>query len=421
MAFGCTDPVSEGGEDEFWVQDWDVCGVNQKYPGSFGNAGCLSAPSAPSYYHPVNPCRLLDTRTSNGGHPGKLGTGESFSLVTTGRCGLPAAGVLAVVLNTTVTQPTASSFLTLYPSDASRPLSSNLNFTPGETRPNAVTVRVGADGRVRIYNSSGATHVIVDIAGWYGTSPTGGALYNPVNPARILDTRNGTGGISGKVGSGPVTFKVAGKGGVPSSGVSAVVVNTTVTGPTDSSFLTLYPADASSAPTASNLNYSAGQTVANLVTVKVSASGDIKIRNAVGSTHVILDVAGWYGANGQFFRATTPARAMDTRIGTGGRTGTLPAGWEQALNPTIVGGLPTAGVMAVAVNLTVTQTTASGYLSLYQSYDVNLGRSSNLNFVAGQTVANAAIVNMPQGETFHVFNHAGQSHVIVDVAGWFGP
>jgi hypothetical protein len=421
MSFDCSDPVAVGGEGEFWVQDWDVCGVNQKYPGSFGDAGCLSAPSAPSYYHPVNPCRLLDTRSSNGGHPGKFGAGESFSLATSGRCGLPAAGVLAVVLNTTVTGPTASSFLTLYPSNASRPNSSNLNFAAGETRPNAATVRVGNDGKVRIYNSSGSTHVIVDIAGWYGISPTGGALYNPLNPARILDTRNGTGGISGKIGSSPVTFKVAGKGGIPSTGVSAVVVNTTVTGPTQGSFLTMYPADAAGVPAASNLNYGLGQTVANLVTVKVSAAGEIKLSNFAGSTHVILDVAGWYGANGQFFRATTPARAMDTRIGTGGRTGTIPGGFEQVLDPTEVGGLPTGGVTAVAVNLTATQPTSPGYLSLYQTYNVNLGRSSNLNFTAGQTVANAAIINMPQGEEFYIYNYTGQTHVIVDVAGWFGP
>ena len=91
---------------------------------------------------------------------------------------------------------------------------------------------------------------------------------------------------------------VAGTGGVPGTGAAtpptAVVLNVTVTGATMASDLAVWP-DGGSRPVASDLNFVAGQTVPNLVIVKLSASGKIDIGNDFGSTHVIVDVVGWYG------------------------------------------------------------------------------------------------------------------------------
>src|ERR1700674_5165185 len=91
---------------------------------------------------------------------------------------------------------------------------------------------------------------------------------------------------------------VAGNGGVPSmaAGVppKAVVLNVTVEGATQASDLVVYP-DGTSWPLASDLNFVAGQTVPNLVIVKLSASGKIDIGNGRGSTSVIVDVVGWDG------------------------------------------------------------------------------------------------------------------------------
>lgn len=83
--------------------------------------------------------------------------------------GVPASGVLAVVLNVTVTQPTRGGFLTVFPSGTTRPLASNLNYTAGQTVANLVMATVGADGKVGVYNNSGPSHVILDAAGWYST------------------------------------------------------------------------------------------------------------------------------------------------------------------------------------------------------------------------------------------------------------
>ncbi len=122
------------------------------------------------------------------------------------------------------------------------------------------------------------------------------APYFPVTPARICDTRSGnTTQCSGKTLSagGTLVVQVTGNGGVP-AGATAVVANVTATGATAQSFLTAYP-DGTTRPLASNLNFSAGQTVPNLVTVPLSSTGAIDLYNASGTVNALVDVDGYYG------------------------------------------------------------------------------------------------------------------------------
>jgi hypothetical protein len=71
------------------------------------------------------------------------------------------------VLNVTATGPTKTSFLTVWPDDAIKPTASDLNWVAGETVPNPVVVKLGADGAVKIFNAAGSTDVVVDVSGWY--------------------------------------------------------------------------------------------------------------------------------------------------------------------------------------------------------------------------------------------------------------
>lgn len=97
-----------------------------------------------------------------------VGAGKTISLQVTGRDGVPATGVTAVVLNVTATGPTASSYVTAYPDGQSRPAAgSNLNFTKGETIPNLVIVRVGSDGKVDLYNNAGSVNLVADLQGYF--------------------------------------------------------------------------------------------------------------------------------------------------------------------------------------------------------------------------------------------------------------
>ena len=232
---------------------------------------------------PVTPGRLMDTREGLGGVV--LGPGDTRELQVAGREGVPATGALAVALNVTVVEPTGAGFLTVWPS-GTRPTASSLNFIAGRTVANAVLVGVGADGRIRLFNSSGTTHVVVDVAGWFDSG------FSAAVPDRLMDTREGLGGPV--LGAGETReLVVVGRNGVPATGVAAVALNVTATQPTSSPFVTVWPAGVAR-PTASNLNVVAGQTVPNAVVVGVGADGKISLFNSAGTTHLIVDVTGWY-------------------------------------------------------------------------------------------------------------------------------
>jgi hypothetical protein len=114
-------------------------------------------------------------------------------------------------------------------------------------------------------------------------------------PSRVLDTRTGLGAPKTAVAAGGmVHLQVAGTGGVPSSGVSAVVLNVTVTAPTQPGYITVY-GDGTALPGVSNLNFVAGQSVPNLVIAPVGPNGTVALYNgSAGTVHLIADVSGWF-------------------------------------------------------------------------------------------------------------------------------
>lgn len=117
--------------------------------------------------------------------------------------------------------------------------------------------------------------------------------FNPLPPTRILDSRNGTGGFFGPLHAKELlSLAVGGRNGVPAQ-ASAVVLNATVTDSTSASYLTIWPTGLDR-PTASNLNWSAGETIPNNVTVKLGESAAISMYSPNGDVQVILDLAGFY-------------------------------------------------------------------------------------------------------------------------------
>ena len=247
-------------------------------------------------------------------------------------------------------------------------------------------------------------------------------------PSRILDTRTGNGAPLAPVGPGAfINLQVTGRGGVPALGVSAVALNVTVTNPTLGGYLTIYPAG-SALPLASNLNFPAGATVPNRVVVKLGTGGQIAIFNGYGSTNVVVDVNGWFtdGSNppatGGTFTGVTPVRILDTRVGTGGFHAPLGAGQSLALQVAGFGGVPTMtdqiAPTAAVVNVTVTDTTSQSYLTVYPSGSA-LPLASDLNWPAGATVPNLALVKLGVDGKIIIYNGYGTVDVIVDVVGWY--
>ncbi|MGZ6315230.1 MAG: hypothetical protein ACXWNI_06350, partial [Candidatus Limnocylindrales bacterium] len=232
-----------------------------------------------------------------------------------------------------------------------------------------------------------ASHISLassDVTGKDVVLPLEGATYLPLAPARILDTRNGT-GLSGPSGSHSArTFQVTGHGGVPANAI-AVTGNLTVTGQTSKGYLFLGP-NATNNPTSSTLNFPIGDDRANGVTVALGAGGTLSVTFVAPSpgptAHVIFDVTGYFvpGASGATYLALTPTRLLDTRNGTG-LSGPSSSHAARTFQVTGHGGVP-SDATAVTGNLTVTAQTSNGYLFIGPVAENN-PTSSTLNFPVG--------------------------------------
>jgi hypothetical protein len=243
-------------------------------------------------------CSVCDTIDGLYEATGALAAQQTFLLPVLGRGTIPLTGVGAVALNVTVATPTASNYLTVYPSGAAQPIASNLNFSAGQTIANMVIAKVGNDGKIAIFNKAGATQVVVDVVGWFPSV----SEYTGIVPQRFMDTRSCTGcdtidgqneGIGALTPTQAYPLQITGRGSIPSSGVGSVALNVTVVGSTASNYLTVYPFGAAQ-PTASNLNFVGGQTIANMVIVKLGTGGKITLYNRDGFTPVLVDVVGWF-------------------------------------------------------------------------------------------------------------------------------
>jgi hypothetical protein len=235
--------------------------VAKRYWFSDRPLGKAAVPTAPGAFVPMRPSRFLDTRETD-----PVGADSSVSFQVGGVSGIPAK-VSAVVFNLTVTEPKSFGFITAHASGAALPNASNLNFSKGQTVPNSVTVPVGADGKVTLFNrSSGTTELIADVAGNNLTGPPVAAgAFAPLNPARVMDTRK-----TNPVGAdSSISVQVGGVSGIPAE-VSAVVFNLTVTEPQSFGFITAH-ASGAALPNATNLDFSKGQNLPNSVNVPLGS------------------------------------------------------------------------------------------------------------------------------------------------------
>jgi hypothetical protein len=85
---------------------------------------------------------------------------------------------------------------------------------------------------------------------------------------------------------------VLGRGGVPASGVAAVVLNVTAVAPTVQTFVTAWSSDVAR-PATSNLNAPPAAVVPNLVISGVGTDGAVDLYNDAGRTGLVVDVVGW--------------------------------------------------------------------------------------------------------------------------------
>jgi len=295
----------------------------------FANAGCPqvivdvvgyfegTTPTAPGGFNGLTPKRLLDTRSDGTGVVQATGCVATSDGAGAGRA-LKVTGTVngqdttvpdtasAVALNVTVVNPSVPGFVTVYPTGASKPNASSVNYTAGQVVPNNVQVAVGTGGQINLFASGGCPQVIVDVVGYTtGGAPVAEGGFTGVTPKRLLDTRPDGSGVTQRTGCvGPtdgfgtgralrVTGTVNAQNTTVPDNASAVALNVTVVTPGAAGFLTVYPTGAAK-PNASTLNFTAGQVVPNGTVVKVGDGGQINLFANAGCPQVIVDVVGYY-------------------------------------------------------------------------------------------------------------------------------
>ena len=257
----------------------------------------------------------------------------------------------------------------------------------------------------------------------------GPATFHGLTPARLLDTRPGNPTIDGlRSGEGPlgtagrIDLTIAGRGGVPATGASAVALNVTAAGATGVSYLTVWPTGLGQ-PTASNLNVTSPAATPNMVIVPLGSGGQVSIYNDAGNTDVIVDVLGWFPP-GDVYKGLVPARFLDTRPNGSTvddawvRTLSIGSGSDTEVQMLGRGEVPSTGASAVAINVTVTDPTRISFLTVFPSL-LPRPPSSTINFTPGATVANMAIVPIGSNGRIDVWNNDGLVYGIVDVLGYF--
>ncbi|MEU6352218.1 PKD domain-containing protein [Streptomyces sp. NPDC047072] len=376
----------------------------------------------------AGPVRVLDTRNGTGAPERAVGAGGVVRLKVLGVGYVPASGVTAVTLNVTDAGATASSYVSVYPDGTARPSASNLNFRAGQVNPNLVTVRVGADGYVDLYNAHGKVNLVADLEGYYTTKTSDGELsvsnLATMPPTRVLDTRNGTGAAKGAVGPRSTTTLILPKY-ARGWGTNGAVLDVTVTGGTSNGYITVYCGTAPGTPATSTLNYRAGQTASNL-TVPCAESGKVYLYNSAGHVQLIADLQGLYTNQqastaddpdapvGTPFVSTAPTRVLDTRSGLGAAAKPLGAGGTLTVKLAKV----PAGATAVLVNLTGVSPTATTHLTAYG--DGTLPNVSNVNLTTGQTRPVLAVVPVGSDGSIRIHNAFGSVDVVADLEGYYG-
>lgn len=393
---------------------------------STGVVNLVDACGSYGEFTPVEPQRVLDTRTGMGlsGGPRQISAGETLRVKVHGLADVPDEGVESVVLNVTGLRQSGSgaagNFLTVWPAGFDRPTVSNLNIRDGEIVGNMVTVSTAAGGFVDVYSNSGSVGLTVDVMGYFASAlAPGGARFAKVRNQRLLDTRE-FGGILGE--SDRLTIDVP--RGDPYSvdyataDIVAAVVNVTALQPTRRSHLRIFPTG-SPLPDASSMNFEAGTNTNRLVTVKVT-NGRFDIWNSEGTTGLTVDLVGVYVdgehiVDGGRFVGIVPERRFDSRVES-------PFDEDGSIDDfslVSLGGYR-RGIDLVG-NVTAIRPTQTGFVSTgpWTGIFEPFLETSSLNFRPGNVVANQVIAHVGDAGEVGIFNGPGSTHVALDLFGFY--
>jgi subtilisin-like proprotein convertase family protein len=416
--------------------DFNGCAGSNNYTLTINNA---PVNNGLQFYPLPRPIRLLDTRAGEPGcdAPGApINGGTERTQLARRTCDgvtIPA-NAMAVTGNVTPV-PNSDGFLTLFPSNATRPLVANSNFVAGEIVNNVFTVGLGADGAFKIYAST-TTHVVVDVTGYYAPPATGGLYFHPLPaPIRLLETRAGESGCDtpgAKIVGGTSRTqpgRVTCNGATIPNAALALVGNATVVYPAAAGYITLFPSTATQ-PLVSSGNYVGSDIVNTPFTVGLGTDGAFKIFTTA-TTDIVVDVLGYFspdatdvnGAGLLFYPLGTPVRLLDSRAGepgcfTPGTPFTGGVEYTQLARGTCGSqAIPTAA-LAVVGNVT-TVNPQDGFLTLWPS-NVSRPLIATSNFATGQIANRHFMVGLGSTGAFKLYASA-TTDLVIDLSGYFAP
>jgi hypothetical protein len=386
-------------------------------PGAYKVTAAPPAPPVGSFV-PDGPVRVLDTSTGTGTKARPVASHAAVSLKVTGVAGVPATGVSAVLLSLTAVRPSRSGTVIAYADGTARPHVTDLSFSAGQASSDQVVVPV-RHGRITLYNdSAGRTGLVGVLSGYFTTAGTHGLL-TTVTPTRILNTRTGLRAPRARLRARrTLRLTVAGAGGVPKTGVSAVELTVAVRDPQRSGTLTAF-ADGRTRPGAGQLAFSAGQTAAGLVTVPLR-NGKVDLYNdSSGPVDLTVDVTGYFSGAGADFQAQAPARVLNTSTGLGGAGVNVLSHSAADLSLNNLPGWQGTQQDAV-LSVTVRDARAGGSLFVFPDGSATPA-DPNLVFRAGRAVTVEVIVPLT-GPSIDFYNDSGGTvQVIADVQGFGVP
>ncbi len=409
-----------GGADVFAGRTVQNLGLFAALPGVGGSGGTGgggggSPGDTLGQFVSMSPARLFDTRDGTGGRRGGIRAEETVDIQVTGRSGVPSSGVKAVALNVTSVGATQTTNFRVFPTGIPLPGASSLNPRPGRAIPNMVIVGVGENGKISVFNQRGKTDCVVDIMGYY--TSTQAKRLAPLVPSRLLDTRSGVGAKRGRVRGGTtIDLQVSGRGGVPESGADAVILNVGSVNPTSRGYVAVWP-KGEKQPDISNLNYSPGMNIPNLVICKLGDGGQVSLFANAGELDLIADVVGCFKSDGSRHVAVAPSRLLDTREGIGAPRARVGGRGEVELTVTGRGGVAN-GASAVILNVTAANAAAATYVTVYPN-GVKRPDASSLNIAAGGTAANLVVAKVGTNGKVRLYNNSGAVDLIADVTGYF--
>jgi hypothetical protein len=383
------------------------------------------------HFTTVTPCRLVDTRTGNGGGgPIQAGTSQTFDLAqlaqTKGCADLSSAASYSLNVTLVPQNRRPVSYLTIWPAGLAQPLISTMNSLDGRIKANAAIVPAGVDSSVSIY-ATNTTDVVVDVDGYFAPSGQANLLFYQMAPCRVADTRKdtlpqglGTPHLSAGVARDFPVLNAA-DCGIPAAAQAYSLNMTAIPYPTQGSglgYLELWPTGQQPQSPVSTLNNPTGSIVANAAIVPAGADGQITAY-ASNDTDLAIDINGYFaapGSGGLSLYPTAPCRVIDTRQTGNGQpfTGILSPPVD-VVNSVCA---PPASAHGYAFNATVVPSPNLSYLTLWPDSQNQPGVST-LNAPDGWITSNMAIVLSVDGKIDAYA--AGITQLILDISSYFAP